>query len=263
MVQLPAAAEIPAAFDLDWPRRMTHPSPNDRAPRELVFLGTGTSTGIPVIGCDCEVCQSENPRFKRLRCSVLIASPAGRILIDTTPDLRQQFLREKIPFAHAVLYTHHHADHVFGLDDVRTFSRHLGKPLPIYCDPGTEAFIRKAFSYVVRRRRAGVSGGWRAETRIPSIRGAEHARSRSRRHGHPIGTWSVSISWVSFRRSGVLHRRQPHSGSELAIAGGSRDSFWTRFGRKNIRRTFRSKRPLASLNGFGRDEHILLTCRAR
>jgi phosphoribosyl 1,2-cyclic phosphate phosphodiesterase len=147
MVQLPAAAEIPSASDMDWPRRMTHPSPTDRAQRELLFLGTGTSTGVPVIGCDCEVCQSENPRFKRLRCSVIVTTPAGRILIDTTPDLRQQFLRENIPFAHAVLFTHHHADHVFGLDDVRTFSRHLGGPLPIYCEPATEAFIRRAFSY--------------------------------------------------------------------------------------------------------------------
>jgi phosphoribosyl 1,2-cyclic phosphate phosphodiesterase len=127
---------------------MTAPlTPSDRAARELTFLGTGTSTGVPVIGCDCEVCQSENPRFKRLRASVLVSSPAGRVLIDTTPDLRQQFLREKIPFAHAVMFTHHHADHVFGLDDVRTFSRHLGGPLPIYCEPSTEAFIRRAFSY--------------------------------------------------------------------------------------------------------------------
>ena len=119
----------------------------DRPLRELTFLGTGTSTGVPVIGCDCEVCQSENPRFKRLRASVLISSPGGRVLIDTTPDLRQQFLRENVPFAHAVMFTHHHADHVFGLDDVRTFSRHLGKALPIYCEPATEAFIRRAFSY--------------------------------------------------------------------------------------------------------------------
>jgi len=126
---------------------MTHLSPKDRQARELLFLGTGTSTGVPVIGCKCEVCQSENPRFKRLRCSVLVSSPSGRILIDTTPDLRQQFLREDVPFAHAILFTHHHADHVFGLDDVRTFSRHLGGPLPIYCEPATEAFIRQAFSY--------------------------------------------------------------------------------------------------------------------
>ena len=126
---------------------MTHSTPTNRATRELVFLGTGTSTGVPVIGCECEVCQSENPRFKRLRSSVVVSSPAGRVLIDTTPDLRQQFVRERIPFAHAVLFTHHHADHVFGLDDVRTFSRRLGGPLPIYCEPATEAFIRRAFSY--------------------------------------------------------------------------------------------------------------------
>src|SRR5262245_46263218 len=138
---------------------MTSATTAERPTRELVFLGTGTSTGVPVIGCGCEVCQSENPRFHRLRASVLVSSPAGRILIDTTPDLRQQFLREKIPFAHAVLFTHHHADHVFGLDDVRTFSRCLGGPLPIYCEPATEAFIRRAFSYafdeVVQKYPAG------------------------------------------------------------------------------------------------------------
>jgi phosphoribosyl 1,2-cyclic phosphate phosphodiesterase len=126
---------------------MTDAAPDDRPTRELLFLGTGTSTGVPVIGCKCEVCQSKNPRFHRLRSSVLVTTPAGRILVDTTPDLRQQFLRADVPFAHAVMFTHHHADHVFGLDDVRTFSRHLGGPLPIYCDAGTEAFIRRAFSY--------------------------------------------------------------------------------------------------------------------
>jgi phosphoribosyl 1,2-cyclic phosphate phosphodiesterase len=115
--------------------------------RELVFLGTGTSSGVPVIGCTCPVCQSQDPRNRRTRASVLLESPAGRLLIDSGPDLRQQFLREKIPFAHALLFTHHHADHVFGLDDVRVFSRFLGGPLPVYCEPATEAFIRKTFAY--------------------------------------------------------------------------------------------------------------------
>src|SRR5262249_39630044 len=142
-----AAGEIPSADNRDRPRRMERLTTTDRFSQELVFLGTGTSTGVPVIGCQCEVCQSENPRYKRLRSSVLVTTPAGRILIDTSPDLRQQFLREKIPFAHAVMFTHHHADHVFGLDDVRTFSRWIGGPLPIYCEPATEAFIRRGFAY--------------------------------------------------------------------------------------------------------------------
>src|SRR5688572_20793150 len=147
MVQFPPSGALHPRRQQELAPSMTQLTPTDRPARELTFLGTGTSTGVPVIGCNCEVCQSENPRFKRLRTSALISSFGGRILIDTTPDLRQQFLRERIPYAHAVLFTHHHADHVFGLDDVRTFSRHLGGPLPIYCEPATESFIRRAFSY--------------------------------------------------------------------------------------------------------------------
>ena len=115
--------------------------------RQLIFLGTGTSVGVPMIGCDCKVCLSDNPKWKRTRSSVLIESPEGRLLIDTTPDLREQFLREKIPYAHAVLYTHHHVDHVMGLDEVRVFSKHTNQSVNLFCDPKVEQFIRSAFSY--------------------------------------------------------------------------------------------------------------------
>lgn len=115
--------------------------------RELVFLGTGTSVGVPMIGCDCPVCSSGDPRHRRTRCSVVIHSPAGSLLIDTPPDLRSQLLREGIGRVHAVAFTHSHADHVFGLDDVRVFAKYLGHDLPIYCEPEVEEFIRRAFSY--------------------------------------------------------------------------------------------------------------------
>jgi phosphoribosyl 1,2-cyclic phosphate phosphodiesterase len=117
------------------------------AAREFIFLGTGTSVGVPVIGCDCPVCRSDDPKNKRTRCSALVRSPAGNLLIDTPPDLRTQLLREKIGRVDAVLFTHHHADHVFGFDDVRVFAKYLGTELPIYCDPPVEEFIRTAFSY--------------------------------------------------------------------------------------------------------------------
>ncbi len=116
-------------------------------PRTFTFLGTGTSVGVPMLGCDCATCQSTDPRNHRYRCSVLITTPAGRILIDTTPELRLQLLREKVPFVHAVVYTHYHADHVFGLDDARLFPRKLGGPLPLYCTGEVEALIRRAFAY--------------------------------------------------------------------------------------------------------------------
>jgi phosphoribosyl 1,2-cyclic phosphate phosphodiesterase len=115
--------------------------------REFLFLGTGTSVGVPTLGCDCAVCLSDDPRLKRTRPSVLISSPAGRLLIDTGPDMRAQLLRERVPFAHGILFTHQHVDHTFGLDDVRTFSRHLEGPVPVWCDPHVEDFIRRTFSY--------------------------------------------------------------------------------------------------------------------
>ncbi|HQR44251.1 MAG TPA: MBL fold metallo-hydrolase, partial [Gemmatales bacterium] len=83
--------------------------------RSLTFLGTGTSTGVPVLGCDCEVCTSTNPCNQRYRSSVLLNLPQGRILIDTPPELRLSLLREKVPFVHAILLTHYHVDHLYGL----------------------------------------------------------------------------------------------------------------------------------------------------
>ncbi|HEX5102942.1 MAG TPA: MBL fold metallo-hydrolase, partial [Pirellulaceae bacterium] len=86
---------------------------------QFILLGTGTSVGVPSIGCPCEVCASTDPKDKRTRCAALVGLPQGNLLIDTPPDLRQQLLREKVGIAHAVLYTHEHADHLFGLDDLR------------------------------------------------------------------------------------------------------------------------------------------------
>jgi len=114
---------------------------------QLVFLGTGTSHGIPVIGCGCETCGSTDPRNHRTRCAVALGLPAGNLLIDTPPELRIQLTREKIGLIHAVLYTHAHADHLFGLDDVRIFPRHLGHEVPVYCQQPVEETIRCAFRY--------------------------------------------------------------------------------------------------------------------
>jgi phosphoribosyl 1,2-cyclic phosphate phosphodiesterase len=118
--------------------------------RTFTFLGTGTSVGVPMVGCDCEVCQSSNPRNQRYRCSVLIRTPAGNLVIDTAPELRLQLLREKVKLVHAVVYTHFHADHLFGLDDVRPFPRLLGGPVPLYCAADVERKIREVFSYAFR-----------------------------------------------------------------------------------------------------------------
>lgn len=110
-------------------------------------MGTGTSVGVPTIGCDCDVCQSDNPRNKRTRCSAIIGLEGGNLLIDTPPDLRHQLIRERIGLVHAVLFTHDHADHLFGLDDLRLFPFFIGGPVPLYCEPPVERRIRHSFDY--------------------------------------------------------------------------------------------------------------------
>ena len=114
---------------------------------QLILLGTGTSVGVPSIGCPCEVCGSSDPKDKRTRCAALLGLPQGNLLIDTPPDLRQQLLREKVGIVHAALYTHEHADHLFGLDDLRLFPFYLGHPVPLYCEEQVERRIRQSFDY--------------------------------------------------------------------------------------------------------------------
>jgi phosphoribosyl 1,2-cyclic phosphate phosphodiesterase len=126
---------------------------------QLIFLGTGTSVGVPMIGCACDVCTSSNPKNQRTRCGLALGLPEGNLLIDTTPDLRQQLLREQIGIAHAILFTHDHADHVFGLDDVRVFFYYLGRRLPIFCEQFVEDRLRKSFDYAFTPEAAGYAGG--------------------------------------------------------------------------------------------------------
>ena len=105
---------------------------------QLVLLGTGTSTGVPVIGCDCSTCRHANPKNQRSRCGLALGLPEGNLLVDTTPDLRSQLLHEGIGIVHAVLFTHEHVDHVYGLDDVRIFPYYLQRRLPLYCEEPVE-----------------------------------------------------------------------------------------------------------------------------
>lgn len=113
----------------------------------LLFLGTGTSVGVPVVGCGCVVCTSADRRDKRTRTSVVVGLPAGHLLVDTTPDLRGQLLREGIARVDAILFTHDHVDHVYGLDDVRPICYAAGRPLPVFCEERVEKRIRRAFDY--------------------------------------------------------------------------------------------------------------------
>jgi len=111
-------------------------------------LGSGTSLGVPTVGCSCDVCQSADPRDNRLRPSVIVEFDGQAVLIDTTPDFRQQALRAGIEKVDAVLFTHAHADHIMGLDDIRPFNFRRREPIPIYGSAETLGFVRNAFGYI-------------------------------------------------------------------------------------------------------------------
>jgi phosphoribosyl 1,2-cyclic phosphate phosphodiesterase len=114
----------------------------------VTFLGTGTSTGVPVVGCRCAVCRSTDPRNQRMRQSVKIEIDGKYFLIDTTPDLRGQLLRDPIPRLDFILYTHSHSDHLMGLDDIRPFNFRQREPIHAFASHHTANAIRRAFSYI-------------------------------------------------------------------------------------------------------------------
>src|SRR5579872_361654 len=109
----------------------------------LTFLGTGTSTGVPIVGCRCPVCSSSSARDKRTRPSLLLEYNGRSVVIDTTPDFRAQALRERIDQVDAVVFTHAHADHVLGLDDVRPYYFRQKDPIPIYADAHCMGSLRR------------------------------------------------------------------------------------------------------------------------
>ena len=114
----------------------------------LTVLGSGTSMGVPTIGCDCAVCHSSDPHDRRTRPSVLVEYDNKTVLIDTTPDFREQAIREQIRQLDAVLYTHAHADHILGIDDLRPLSFHRAGKIPLYARPEAAEFLRTMFRYI-------------------------------------------------------------------------------------------------------------------
>ncbi len=113
----------------------------------ITFLGTGTSQGVPVIACDCEVCRSPDPHDKRLRSSILISVGEKNIVVDTGPDFRYQMLRAGVKHLEGVLFTHEHKDHIAGLDDVRAFNYKSGKDMEVYALPRVQDALKRDFYY--------------------------------------------------------------------------------------------------------------------
>ena len=113
----------------------------------MIIMGTGTSVGVPVAGCQCAVCRSQNPKNHRTRTGVLIRGPLGEFIIDAGPELRLQLIREDARLIQAAVFTHGHADHILGLDDLRVFGYQMNAAVPLYCEVPVEAQIRQTFSY--------------------------------------------------------------------------------------------------------------------
>lgn len=115
---------------------------------KITFLGTGTSSGVPMIACHCRVCSSPDPKDKRLRSSIMVESETTRLVVDTTPDFRYQMLRAHVEKLDAVIFTHPHKDHIAGLDDIRAFNYFQQQPMKVFANQPTQTAIRREFSYI-------------------------------------------------------------------------------------------------------------------
>ena len=162
---------------------------------ELTFLGSGTSMGVPTLGCDCAVCRSTDPHNRRTRPSIRLVYNDRTVLIDTGPDFHAQAVRENVRRVDAVLYTHGHADHVMGFDDLRPLSFHVKGNLPIYADDPTASALERIFDYT-----------FRTEDRYPTS-----ARVEIHRLAPEAGA-GVDLFGTCFRRIPVIHGRQEITG---------------------------------------------------
>lgn len=161
---------------------------------KVTFLGTGTSQGVPVIGCTCEVCQSLNFKDKRLRTSVHIQVEDKSFVIDTGPDFRQQMLRERIDRLDAIIYTHEHKDHTAGLDDVRAFNFRQKKDMPIYARLQVINQLKREFSYAF------------SENKYPGVPQIKT---------HEINNTPFTIEGVTFTPIEVMHLKLPVFGYRI------------------------------------------------
>lgn len=181
----------------------------------LTFLGTGTSSGVPAIGCECGVCTSSDPRDTRLRTSAALrfTDPTGKprtILIDAGPDLRVQALREKLVRCDAILFTHNHVDHTFGLDEVRRFNVMMGRePISIYAEAHTMEHLRRVYAHIFERDR-NVNDSFVASL-IPWTISDEDVRAHR----------PIAIHGLEIRPIRLVHGRLPVLGFRVDAAAGS------------------------------------------
>ncbi|WP_454871215.1 MBL fold metallo-hydrolase [Pseudocnuella soli] len=161
---------------------------------KITFLGTGTSSGVPIIGCHCPVCTSPNLKDNRLRSSILVESATTKVVIDTGPDFRQQMLRVGNEQLDAVVYTHAHMDHILGMDEIRPYNYNQKKPMPLYATQVTQDALRRIFYYAF------------SEKRFPGIPQVEL---------HTIDTEPFTIGDITFLPIHVWHYKMPVLGFRI------------------------------------------------
>ena len=163
----------------------------------LLLLGTGTSAGVPVIGCDCAVCTSDDPRDRRTRsgAALLFRDEGGQervVLLDCGPDHREHSIRHRLRRADAILFTHDHVDHTFGLDDVRRYNALMKTPIGVYCDERTRDFLERVYRHIFRRHE-NVNDSFVADLFVRTIRAGE----------------PIDVHGIRFSPFEVLHGRLP------------------------------------------------------
>lgn len=161
---------------------------------KITFLGTGTSQGVPVIGCECEVCRSLDFRDKRLRVSVLVEVDGKNLIIDAGPDFRQQMLQERVKHVDAVLFTHEHKDHTAGLDDIRAYNFMQHMDMPLYADQRVFNQLRQEFSYIF------------TNSTYPGVPRVEL---------HPIHNAPFEVQGISVNPIAVMHHKLPVFGFRI------------------------------------------------
>jgi len=166
----------------------------------ITFLGTGTSHGVPMIGCECATCRSADSHDRRLRPSIFIETDSARVLVDAGPDLREQALRHRIARVDAIVFTHGHADHILGMDDVRRFNALMRGSMPCYGDAATLEDIRRMFSYVFDS--ATPKGGGLPQLDLVEIQGPFTVGDLALQ---PVPIWHGARRILGFRAGGFAY----------------------------------------------------------